>query len=256
MDEISMVLLRRTPQNEPWISRFGLDCRNVQFSPPSDSGRAAQYQFHANAGAVCYALSRDKEAEQHWKQAEALFPRDPNVHIYLAQLYVQQRRLPEAEAHYVASLRSRQTATAVYGLGRLYATEHRWTEAEGAISTAAELELQPSNQYKALAQVQLHLNKAAQAEANLLKAERAGPAADDPNANEFRAQIAEGRAEVARQHGNLSQAIELQQEATRQTPQSIGRLKKLAELATAANQPSIASTATSRAQSLEAAAKP
>jgi ATP/maltotriose-dependent transcriptional regulator MalT len=90
----------------------------------------------------------------------------------------------------------------------------------------------------------------------LRKAERAGPAANDPTANEFRAQIAEGRAEVARQYGNLSQAITLQQEATRQTPQSIGRWQKLAALATAANQQGIAAEAGSHAQSLEATAKP
>ena len=256
MDEVSVVLLRRNAQNEPLISRLALDCRNVHFSAPADTGRAAQYQFHANAGAVFYVLSRDEEAEQHWKQAEALFPNDPNVHIYLAQLYTQQRRVNEAEAQYLAALRSRQSATAAYGLGRLYGAEHRWSEAEGAISLAAELELHPANQYKALAQVQLHLNKPAQAEANLLKAERAGPAASDPTANDFRAQIAEGRAEVARQSGNLSQAIALQQEATRQTPQSIGRWQKLAALATAANQQGIAAEAASHAQSLEAAAKP
>lgn len=256
MDEVSAVLLRRNAQNEPWISRLGMDCRNVHFSAPVDPGRSAQYQFHANAGAVCYVLSRDEEAEQHWKQAEAVFPNDPNVHIYLAQLYTQQRRLNDAEAQFRAALRSRQSAIAAYGLGRLYAAEHRWSEAEGLISIAAELELQPSNQYKALAQVQLHLNKAKQAEANLQKAERAGPAANDPSANEFRAQIAEGRAEVARQYGNLSQAIALQEEATRQTPQSIGRWQKLAALATTANQQGIAAEAASHERSLEAAAKP
>jgi len=256
MDEVSVVLLRRTAENMPLVSRFGLDCNSVHFSAPADPGRSAQYQFHANAGAVLYVLSRDAEAEQHWKQAETLFPNDPNVHIYLAELYVQQRRLDDAEAQYLAALRSRQSATAAYGLGRLYAAEHRWSEAEGAISIAAELELQPSNQYKALAQVQLHLNKPVQAEANLRKAERAGPAANDPTANEFRAQIAEGRAEVARQYGNLSQAITLQQEATRQTPQSIGRWQKLAALATSANQQGIAAEAGSHAQSLEATAKP
>jgi Tfp pilus assembly protein PilF len=205
---------------------------------------------------VYYALARDAEAEAAWRHALELAPEDPNIHLFLAQLY-QQSRPADAEGEYRAALARHESAPAWYALGRLLAGEHRYAEAETAIANSIPLTPTPANQYKALAQVQLRLKKPAQAQENLKQAEHDGPPESDsgPSACEFRAQIAEGRAEAASQSGNVAQAIELQQEAVRQTPQSSSRWTKLAALATAANRPDIADQATHRAQELEAALK-
>jgi len=257
LDEVSLVLIRRTEQNKPWLDRLELNCQTTQLSPSPQATRIESYNFLANSGAVLYALSRDAEAEAAWRQALQLEPEDPNVHLFLAQLYQQQQRPADAEREYRAALSRRENSAAWYALGRLLATEHRYPEAEHAIATAAVMTATPANQYKALGQVQLRLNKPEPALVSLLKAERAGPPSSDPSpsACEFRAQLAEGRAEAARQAGNLSHSVELQQEAVRQTPQSASRWKKLADLAAAANQPQVSSDASRQALALEASSQ-
>jgi Tfp pilus assembly protein PilF len=255
LDEVSLVLVRNTAQNKPWLDRLNLNCQTASFTQLPQATTIESYNFYANSGAVFFALSRDAEAEAAWRNALQLEPGDPNVHLFLAQLYQQQQRPADAEREYRAALSRRESSAAWYALGRLLATGHRYPEAERAIATSAVMTATPANQYKALGQVQLRLNKPEPALASLLKAERAGPRPSDPSpsACEFRAQIAEGRAEAARQAGSLSRAVELQQEAVRQTPQSPSRWKKLAELAAAANQTQLSSDAAQHALALETA---
>ena len=195
LDEVSLVLLRRTARNQPWIDRLEVNCRTAALAQPQRASHAELYDFYANSGAVYYALERDSQAEDAWQRALALEPEDPNIHLFLAQLYQQQLRPAEAEREYRAALSRRQSAGAWYALGRLLATEHRYAEAEPAIAAAAAMSIAPANQYKALGQVQLHLNPQA-ALASFLRAERAGPLQADasPMARDFRVQLADGRA--------------------------------------------------------------
>lgn len=251
IDEVSLVLLRRTPQNQPWLDRLGIDCQTAQIALPTHPSKIESYNFLSNSGAVYYSLARDGEAEAAWLRAAAINPEDPNIHLSLAQLYLGDP--VKAEHEYQAALARKDSAPAWYALGRLLAGQHRYAEAEQAIANSIPLTPTPANQYKALAQVQLRLQKTTQAQASLLQAERAGPSRDDsgPSAREFRAQIADGRAEVARQSGKLPLAVEFAHESTRQTPQSASRWKKLAELASTANQTNVAIEAARRAQELE-----
>lgn len=255
LDDVSLVLIRRTPQNQPWLDRLEINCRTAPLTPPPHATRIETYNFLANSGAVLYVLSRDAEAEAAWRNALQLEPDDPNIHLFLAQLYEQQQRPADAEREFRAALSRRESMVAWYGLGRLLAVQHRYPEAERAIANAIPLASAPFNQYKALAQVQLRLNEPAQALANLLASERVGPPSTDssPSACEFRAQLAEGRAEATRQSGDLRRALELQQEAVRQTPQSPARWTKLAELANSAGQSSLATDASHHARSLASA---
>ncbi|HVP63704.1 MAG TPA: tetratricopeptide repeat protein [candidate division Zixibacteria bacterium] len=258
MDEVSLVLLRRTPQNEPLLKRLEVHCETLQLAPPADSASIDRYEFFANYGSLLYALARDNEAEAAYKQALELQPADPNLHLYLAQLYQQQQRLSDAEREYREALTRRESAEAWYALGRMLAGEHRYQESEGAIAKSARMTPTPANNYKALAQVQLRLNKPQPALENFRRAERSQVWGDNslPVAREFHAQIAEGRAEAARQIGDIGQALELQQEATRQTPQSSERWKKLSELAANAGNRELAESAARQANELHSAAQP
>jgi Tfp pilus assembly protein PilF len=253
MDEVSLVLLRRTPQNQPWLSRLELNCEKLSLDPPAQASRADRYNFFANYGAVLYALARDNEAESAFKKALELEPADPNVHLYLTQLYQQQQRLSDAEREYREALSRRESAVAWYALGRMLAGEHRYEESEEAIAKSAGMTPTPAGNYKALGQVQLRLNKPKQALDNFHRAERAQIFSDNslPAAREFHAQLAEGRAEAARQMGDIGQALTLQQEATRQTPQSAARWKKLADMAASAGNRDLADSATRHASELE-----
>ena len=60
LDEVSIVLLRRTAQNQPWLDRLHVDCSTAKLTPPDGGNRAAQYNFLANSGAVYYSLSCDR----------------------------------------------------------------------------------------------------------------------------------------------------------------------------------------------------
>lgn len=222
LDEVSLVLIRRTAQNQPWLDRLALNCQSAVFSPPAQASHGDLFEFYANSGAVLYALARDSEAESAWRQALALEPEDPNVHLFLAQLYQQQQRPADAEREYRAALSRRQSSVAWYALGRLLAMQHRYAEAEQAIATAAVMTATPANQYKALGQVQLHLNQPDRALASLLKAEQAGPPPNDPSptARDFRIQLDDGRAgawlalhDAARAAGYAEQAAQLAPDA-------------------------------------------
>jgi tetratricopeptide (TPR) repeat protein len=220
LDEVSLVLIRRTEQNKPWIDRLELSCQNAIFTPPPKASRAELYNFYANSGAVLYALARDSEAEAAWQHALELEVEDPNIHLFLAQLYQQQQRPGDAEREYRAALSRRESTAAWYALGRLLAMEHRYAEAEQAIESAATMTPTPANQYKALGQVQLHLNPE-HALASLLKAEHAGPGQDDPSpaAREFRAQIAEGRGRAWLALHDANRATTFVEESTRLAPE-------------------------------------
>jgi tetratricopeptide (TPR) repeat protein len=249
LDEVSLVLIRRTVQNKPWLDRLELNCQSAAFTPPAQASHRDLFEFSANSGAVLYALARDREAEAAWRQALALEPEDPNVHLFLAQLYQQQQRPADAEREYRAALSRRQSSVAWYALGRLLAMQHRYPEAEQAIATAAVMTATPANQYKALGQVQLHLNQPARALASLLKAEQAGPPSNDssPVARDFRVQLDDGRAGAWLALHDAARATGYAEEATQLAPDA-QRWNRLADCYAAQGRTAEAEQARSRAQ--------
>jgi tetratricopeptide (TPR) repeat protein len=253
MDEVSVVLLRQRPENRAWIDRFQIDCKSVELQPPATSSRDRLFQFYANAGAVMYALSRDQEAEQSWSRARAIEPRDPNVHLYLAQLYQQQQRLGEAEQEYRSALDLKQSAVGWYALGRMYAAQHRYVEAEAAIANSAALASAPANNYKALAQVRLKLQQPELALKSVREAERASPFRNGTEelSPEFYAQLDEARAEAYRQLGRGQKALNWQQQAVQLTPAVASRWSKLSELARASGQAQLADEALRRVREIQ-----
>ena len=249
LDEVSLVLLRRTAQNKPWLDRLALNCQTAVFIPPAQASRQNLYQFYANSGAVLYALARDREAESAWRQALALQPEDPNVHLFLAQLYQQQQRPADAEGEYRAALSLRESSVAWYALGRLLAMEHRYAEAEPAIATAAVMTSTPANQYKALGQVQLRLNQPAQALDSWRKAEQAGPSPNDPSpgARDFRLQLDDGRAAAWLALHDAAQATGYAEQAAQLAPDA-QRWNRLADCYAAQGRSTEAEQARNRAQ--------
>ncbi|HUO61417.1 MAG TPA: hypothetical protein VMU24_12165 [Candidatus Acidoferrales bacterium] len=258
LDEVSLVLVRRTPETEPLLSRLEINCQSVKLAPPTNASVSKRFQFLANYGGVLYMLNRDQEAESAWQQALQLQPADPNVHMYLAQLYREQRRLADSEREFRAALSYRESAETWFALGRLLAAERRYEEAAQAIAASAEMTPTPANNYKALGQAQLLLQKPKLALDSFQRAERSQLWQDRtlPGAREFFAQLAEGRAEAERQLGDLTKALDFQAEATRQTPMSAPRWKKLADIAAEAGNAQIADSAMRRASELSAVAAP
>ena len=253
MDEVSVVLLRQRPENQGWIDRFQIDCNSVEFQPPLSASREKLFQYYSNTGAVMYALSRDSEAEQSWSRALSIEPKDPNVHLFLAQLYQQQQRMQEAEREYKAALALKESAVAWYAMGRMYAAEHRYLEAEQAIANSADLAASPANNYKALAQVRLKLKQPELALKSVQQAEKASPfrgGSEKLNA-EFFSQLDEARAEACRQLGRRQEALSWQQQAVQLTPAVAIRWSRLSELAQADGQTQLAEEAMGRVRELQ-----
>ena len=253
MDDVSLVFLRNTPQNRPWIRRLQIDCRTEQLTPPAAASRPALYDFYLNSGALFFELQRDQESEASLDRASALYPEDPNVHLLLASLFQRKQRYREAEQEYRASLALNENSGALYSLGLLYANEGRNAEAVEAIEHAAEESAEPLDMYMTLGKLQIALNHPEQSLAAFAEAEKHSPFRNggESLAPELYAEIAEGRSEAHRLLGHWTEAIAFQQEATRRTPLVVSRWNRLAELYEATGQMQLAAEARQRAAELQ-----
>jgi tetratricopeptide (TPR) repeat protein len=253
MDDVSLVFLRNTPQNRPWIDRLQIDCRTQQFTPPAAASRPALHDFYLNSGALFFKLQRYQESEASLRRASALYPEDPNVHALLASLFFSKQRYREAEQEYCASLALNQNSTVLYALGLLYAAEGRNVEALEAIERAAKESILPFDMYLTLGKLQIALNHPEQALAAFAGAEKHSPYRNggESLAPELYAEIAEGNSEAQRLLGHWTEAIAFQQEATRRTPLVVSRWNRLAALYEATGQTQLAAEARQRGAGLQ-----
>jgi tetratricopeptide (TPR) repeat protein len=260
LDEVSMVLVRNTPENQEIVQRLAIDCRRAELKPPpqaiGDSLRALaeRYNFEANAGAILYMLSRDQEAMAAYQNADAIFDEDPNLHLSLGQLYQARNQLIVAEGEYRRSIRLRPTELGYYALARLLASEQRYEEAAKAVEKSTQLALHPAPRYKALGQIELKLGRPKDALPWLDKAQKT--ATHDERTPEFSAQIAESRAAAYRLLGDLASAVVQQRQAVEATPKNAARWQSLADLFQLQGDASKAAEAAAQANALAANPQP
>jgi Tfp pilus assembly protein PilF len=254
MDDVSLVLLRNTTQNRPWIDRLQIDCQTQQLSP-SSTASPALYDFYLNSGALFFELHRDQQSEESLRRASALYPEDPNAHVLLASLFQRKQRYRDAEQEYLAALRLNQSSGALYSLGCLYASEGRNVEAVEAIERAAKESTAPLDMYMTLGKLQIALNHPEQALAAFAKAKKNSPFRNggESLAPELYAEIAEGNSEAHRLLAEWPEAIAFQLEATRLTPLVGSRWNRLADLYEANRQMQNAAEARQHAAELQAA---
>ena len=255
MDDVSLVLLRNTPQNRPWIDRLQIDCQTQQLTPYNAASRSALYDFYLNSGALFFELHRDRESEESLRQASALHPEDPNAHVLLASLFQRKQRYREAEQEYLAALALNQNSGALYSLGCLYASEGRNVEAVEAIERAAKESTSPLDMYMTLGRLQIALSHPQQSLAAFAEAKKNSPFRNggESLAPELYAEIAEGNSEAHRLQGNWPEAIASQLEATRMTPLVGSRWKRLADLYETNGQMQLAAEARQHAAELQVA---
>ncbi len=258
MDDVSLIFLRNTTQNRPWIDRLQIDCRTRQFTPPQAASRSSLHDFYLNSGALLFELHRDQESEQSLRRASALYPEDPNVHLLLASLFQRQQRFREAEQEYRASLALNENTGALYSLGLLYANEGRNAEAVTAIERAAKESTKSYDLYMTLGRLQLSLNHPQQALDAFAEVEKNSPFRNggESLAPQLYAEIAEGRSEANRLLGHWPEAIAFQQEATRRTPLVARRWNRLADLYDATGRTQLAADARQHASEAQARSTP
>jgi tetratricopeptide (TPR) repeat protein len=258
MDDVSLVFLRNTPQNRPWIDRLQIDCRTQQLTPPHGASRPALYDFYLNSGALFFELERYQESEASLRRASALYPEDPNVHSLLASLFFVKQSYREAEQEYRASLALNENSGALYPLGLLYVAEGRNVEAAEVIGRAAKESMVPFDMYMTLGKLQITLNHPEQALAAFAEAEKHSPYRNggESLAPELYAEIAEGNSEANRLLGHWPEAIAFQREATEKTPMVASRWNRLASFYEATGQMQLAAEARRRAAGLQGPSAP
>ena len=212
--------------------------------------------FYANAGNVLLYLGRWSEAKQALDQAVALSPEDPSVHLALAQFFEQQKQPGDAEREYKASVslggELDNLENAWIGLGLFYYSHGRYGEARQAILAAEGLSSIPVSEHSLLGAIDLGLRQPQDALMEFAEAEAIGNRywqPEDMNRPLF-AQIAEGRAAVYAQLGDLQRAIDFEQVATQKTPENAGRWKSLGDLYQRVGQSQLAEQAHERASAL------
>jgi tetratricopeptide (TPR) repeat protein len=250
MDEVSLVLLRNIPANQPWISRLQIDCSKQEFVPPPPSAsRKDLYDFFINAAGILSVLNRDHESEAAMIRASALYPEDPNARWMLGQLYQRHMLFDRAESEYRASLALNETDGAWIELGLLFIQEKRLPEAEHAFSRAIQLSEDPFDLYRELAQVELSMQHPDAALRAFDGATSSSPYRNggESQAPQVYAEIADGRAQAYRMLSNLPEAIKSEQEAVRLTPRVAERWNMLADLLEAAGQPELSRQSHQRA---------
>jgi tetratricopeptide (TPR) repeat protein len=252
MDEVSLVLLRNSAENRPWLDRLQIDCSTQQLVPPQAAPRKDSYDFFVNAGGLLYSLQRNAESETALLRAAAIYPEDPNARLLLGKLYQRERRFDKARAEYLSSLAREETDEAWFELGRLYMQEGQLPAAEHAFSRAASLSVRPCMPYMALAQTEIWLKRPQPALEAFAEAEKSSPYRHGAEtlAPELYAEIASGRSEAHRLLSDLPLAIQFQKEAVRLTPAVASRWQVLAELFESTGQVELSEQARERAQEL------
>lgn len=97
LDEDSIVLLRRTAQNEALIKRFEVDCSTAPVPHVPLPLTAASFDQWVNAARVLSALGRNSEALAAADKAMAIFPGNAHARWYRGQILVAAQRDSEAE---------------------------------------------------------------------------------------------------------------------------------------------------------------
>jgi len=253
MDEVSMVLVRNTPQNSRWVDRLRVDCRTQPLNPPAGASRPALYDFYLDSGALFLELHRDQESERALHQAATLYPEDPNAHLLLASLFQRQQRYGEAEQEYRVSIARNENSGALYSLGLLYAAEGRYQPAVEIIGRAADESTDPLDMFMTLGKLELGLNDPEKALLAFSQAEKHSPYRNGAESQvpELYAEIAEGNSEAYRLLGRWPEAIASEEKAARTTPLVANRWRRLADLYQANGQLGPAGQARQRAAELE-----
>jgi hypothetical protein len=144
LDEVSVVFVRRTPENASVIQRFPLNCATAPLpaQPPSGASAAA-FNAWANAAPVLAALGRNPEALLATEKALAIFPDSAFLHWLRARLLASEGRLDESEQEYLRAIAIHPDAVTWSSLAESYRRRGLFTAAEDAEQHAAHYATKP-----------------------------------------------------------------------------------------------------------------
>jgi tetratricopeptide (TPR) repeat protein len=263
-DDVSILFVRNTEGNARSIEKFPLSCEKVVLAPPraasGDSwrARAERFNFLVNSASFYYILSRDAEASAALRQAEAIFPDQPSLHLVKAQLLQANNRTGEAEQEYARVVEAQPGDAAWFALATLYNSEKRYGEAEQCVRESIRYTLVPQERWRSLGLLHISMNRPSDALADFDRADVKSPYRFDVTSEEgrnFNARMAAARAKAFRTMNDLPKAMAQQERATQLTPENAAAWDILAELAEVQGDSAKAQAAHSRAEALRASAQ-
>jgi len=144
LDEIAAVFVRRSPETQPLIQRFPLNCATAPMpaQPPGDT-RAQAFNTWANAAAVLEAVGRNAEAMAATDQGLCIFPNSAFLHWIRAKLLFAEGRFDESEKEYLAAIAISPSDATWDALANSYRKRGRIAAAIDAEEHAAHLSSTP-----------------------------------------------------------------------------------------------------------------
>jgi len=237
LDEVSMVVLRRSPATESLIDRLQIDCKNVQFSPPavdasSRRGQAELFNFWSNTAFLLEKFGRLPEALVAYNSAHDIFPDSTKVYLHRALVNMQLGNLPAAEQDLRHDLELEPNGNEVVwlNLASILDRQGRFQEAVEAMEKASEVATSPERAGEICLQLgayQVNHGHPADALPNFDRATKERPGG---SSKEFSIAVAEGRAHAWWALGDSERAIQFQKEAVELAPGDAHQLRSLAEL--------------------------
>lgn len=221
LDEVSAVFVRRMPQTEALILRFGVDCTTVPLPAETDfNSRAKEFAAWSNAAGVLAALGRNQDALNAADKALAMFPGSVSTRLVRAAALGGMNRLAEAEKELLTAVALSPSEYTWSDLAEFYRHEGRNTEAIAALKKAVELEADPHQTLVELGYYALSAEHPEDALKALDQAERSASSEEKKTSGRgsFAYKLATGRAEAWKQMGDAKRAASFQEEAVKLAP--------------------------------------
>jgi tetratricopeptide (TPR) repeat protein len=232
LDEISIILVRRTLETEELIQRFPVDCATAPLPvrPPAGSG-AKTFNAWANAASVLVALGRNSEALAATENALSAFPGSAFPHRMRAKLLFAMGRLNDSEQDYLTAIAIEPSERNWEELAESYRERGRMADATTAMHHAADVSAKPYLVLLRLGYLHVRLGQADEALKTFDEASRRTPwgfkPADDPA---FAFMLAQGRSGAWEAFGDLGKSTSYEEEAARLAPDAPEPWLRLAKL--------------------------
>lgn len=256
LDEISMVLVRRTPQSENLLDNLQMPCPLATVPSPGLVRDRKAFPRWLNAAYVLLALRRVNDALSAADVAESIYPDNASLHWVRGNILYASRQPGEAEKEWLRALNGTNDQ-AVWGqLIKLYSEQGRTSEAVHAGRQIVELATNPAQKTQArmqLARLYLLDRNGAAALQTLDQAVRlAPPGMPGSKGHNLQFDVAQDRAAIWLQMGDVHKSISLMEEALRLDPHDPEAWSHLAELYQQVGRTSDEKAAEARAKALTA----
>lgn len=235
LDELAIVLLRRTPQTQPLLDRLQINCSTASLPGKPLDHSAASFPRWVNTAYVLLALERNSDALSAADTAMQIFPASARLRAIRGSILYALHRPAAAEQEWLASISLQQDPAVWSELAEYYEQQQRIPEAVHAWQQAVQQATNPALEARSLvrlAHLYIETGHARDALPILDQAANLAPPEILPAAGgrSFRFNVAQARAAAWFSLHDLPRAILFQEEAVQLDPNAGDAWAHLAKL--------------------------